>query len=84
MVQKSFIFFVSLYEGVVGFLPAPTCKKLTFFKKDCQCYNSFSYLKRNHIKEQGTVYIEFISMIFIGFKKFTITFLKEAFKCFEN
>ena len=53
--SKKFHFFVSLYEGVVGFLPAPTCKKITFFKKDCQCHNSFSYLKRNHTKEQGTV-----------------------------
>ena len=31
-VQKIFIVFVSVYKGVVGFLPVPTCKILTFFK----------------------------------------------------
>ena len=32
-VQKNFtFFFASLYKGVVGFLPLPSCKTLTFFK----------------------------------------------------
>ena len=52
--QKIFTFFVSLCKGVVGFLPVPTYKEsidIIIF----QCYNNFSYLEHNNIKEQETV-----------------------------
>ena len=52
-VKKKFTSFVLLYKGVVGFLPAPTCKTSTFFKSLSMVKNLL-YLEHNHIKEQET------------------------------
>ena len=54
VIQNNRAFFISLYKGVVGFLPVPTCKTLTF-KSLSMLYNSFSYLEHNHIKEQKLI-----------------------------
>ena len=45
---------MSLYKGVVGFIPVTTCKKLAFFKS-VNAPIIFLYLEHNHIKEQETV-----------------------------
>ena len=55
-VQKVVTFSASLYKGVVGLLPVPTCKALKRFLKACQCCNNFPYLEHNHIKEQETAF----------------------------